>query len=74
MHLYAVEQMVQERREELHRLSHADQAARREAVPGWRRRAGRALASLAVAVAVPRSHRASTRSRVGAALTLEPCC
>ncbi len=73
MHPYAVEEMVQERLEEMHRLSHTDQAGRPEALPGWRRRAGGALASLAVAVAVPRSDRETTRSRVGAALTIDPC-
>ena len=71
MHPYAVEEMVQERLQELHRLSRAERASAGD-IAGWRRRAGRALASLAVAVAVPRSDRATTRSRVGAALTVCP--
>ena len=73
MHPYAVEEMVQERLEELHRLSHTERAGPREDVAGWRRRAGGALASLAVALAVPRSDRATTRGRVGAALSIDPC-
>ena len=53
MHPYAVEEMVEERRAELQRQRHADEGGFRDGIPGWRRRAGRALASLAVAVPVP---------------------
>ena len=72
MHQFATEEMVQERQQELRRLSQVDRQARALRVPAWRERAGRALASLAVAVAVPRSHRPTVRCRVGALLSLEP--
>ena len=73
MHPYAIDEMVEERRAELQRQRHADRGGVVTGIPGWRRRAGRALASLAVAVAVPRSDRENTRGRVGAALSIDPC-
>lgn len=73
MHPYAVDELVQERRAELQRQRHAARGGLGDGVPGWRRRAGGALASLAVAVAVPRSDRETTRGRVGAALSVDPC-
>jgi hypothetical protein len=73
MHPYAIDVMVEERRRELHRLARQDTAARQLAVPGWRRRAGRSLAALAVAVGVPAAHRPATRGRIDAALCLEAC-
>jgi hypothetical protein len=69
--MYPIE-MVEERQRELHRLRHADRRAVGDGVGRWRKGAGRALASLAVAVGVPRSERATIRCRVGAALTLVP--
>jgi hypothetical protein len=70
MHPYAIDRMVEERRQELHRLSRLD--IRR---PGlWRRRAARALAGLAVAVAVPAHQRPASRGRLDAALGFEPPC
>jgi hypothetical protein len=74
MHPYAIDLMVDERRQELHRLAGLDAAARQLSVPGWRRRAGRSLAALAVAVGVPPAHRPATRGRIDAALCLEPPC
>jgi hypothetical protein len=72
MNLYSIDGMVQERIEELHRLSRLDAGARRSAVPGWRRRVGRRLAGLAVAVGVPPSQRPASRARINAALCLDP--
>ena len=74
MHPYAIDQMVEERRQELHRLARLDAGARRLSVGAWRRRVGRALAALAVAVGVPEPHRLATRRRVDAALDLNPNC
>ena len=76
MHPYLVEQMVQERRQELLRLSEADRrvrAARQVRTPlrTWRRGAGRALVGLAVAVGVPRARRANARRQVASVLGLE---
>jgi hypothetical protein len=69
--MYPME-MVEERQQELHRLRHGARRAVGSDVGKWRKGAGRALASLAVAVGVPRSERATIRCRVGAALTLAP--
>ncbi len=67
MHPYAIDRMVEERRQELHRLSRLD--PRRPGV--WRRRAARALAGLAVAVAVPGPQREATRCHLETALGLD---
>jgi hypothetical protein len=74
MHPYAVDRMVEERRQELHRLSRLDADARGLGLPGWRRRVARALAGLAVAAAVPAPQRHATRRRLDAALGFEPPC
>jgi hypothetical protein len=74
MHPYLVDELVRERWSELHRLSAAERSMASHAVPGWRRRAGRALATLAVALSVPPPRRAESRQQVGAALCLEPPC
>jgi hypothetical protein len=71
---YAVEEMVEERRRELQRIRTADRRTDSFAVPAWRRRAGRALASLAVTLGVPAVHRPVTRRRVGDALCFDPPC
>ena len=71
MNLYSIDEMVQERVEELHRLSRLDAGARQSAVPAWRRRMGRSLAALAVAVGVPARQRPVTRSRIDAALCFD---
>lgn len=74
MNPYLVDELVRERWSELHRLSAAERSIASQTVPGWRRRAGRALATLAVALSVPPPHRAESRQQVGAALCLEPPC
>ena len=74
MHPYLVEAQVRERWSELHRLTAADRSTASYAVAGWRRRTGRALATLAVSLSVPPPHRAESRQQVGAALCLEPPC
>ena len=74
MDAYAVEEMVQERRSELHRMRTADRRAAHDGIPAWRRRAGRALASLAVTLGVPAAQRPTTRRRVGDALCFDPPC
>ena len=74
MHPYVIDHMVEERRHELHRLAGLDSVARELSVPRWRRRTGRGLAALAVAVGVPAAHRPATRGRIDAALCLDPPC
>ncbi len=74
MHPYVMEEMVQERHNELLRQRRADAQATRYGVPPWRRRAGLALASLAVTLGVPRSDRPATRRQVGDALCFDPPC
>ena len=79
MHPYVVDRMVRERQEELARQAHADRSVRAACrtaagVPAWRRGAGRALMALAVAVAVPRSRRRTTRRAVVSALGPAPPC
>lgn len=70
MHPYVIDRMVEERRQELHRLSRMDRAG-----PGaWRTSASRALLALAVHLGVPRPQRTTTRDRVGAALGFDPPC
>lgn len=70
MHPYVIDRMVEERRQELHRLSRLD-AGR----PGrWRANASRALVAVAVHLGVPRPQRTTTRDRVAAALGLQPRC
>lgn len=68
MHPYVIDKMVEERRQELHRLSRLDTGR-----PGrWRTKAGRGLAALAVAVGVPAPQRPATRGLIDAALCLDP--
>ena len=74
MNLYSIDEMVQERVQELHRLSRLDAGARESTVPAWRRRVGRGLAALAVAVGVPPRQRPASRGRINAALCLDPPC
>lgn len=70
MHPYAIDRMVEERGQELYRLSRLDHAS-----PGrWRARAGRALVAMAVSLGVPRPQRANARDRVVAALGFDPQC
>ena len=71
MNLYSIDEMVQERVEELHRLSRLDAGARQSTVPAWRRRVSRRLAALAVAVGVPARERPVTRGRIDAALCFD---
>ena len=67
---YVIDRMVEERRQELHRLSRLDQPR-----PGaWRTNASRALVALAVHLGVPRPQRTTTRDRVVAALGNEAPC
>lgn len=70
MHPYAIDRMVEERRQELFRLSRLDHAR-----PGrWRAGAGRALLGLAVTLGVPRPERPTTRDRLVGALGFERPC
>jgi hypothetical protein len=70
MHPYVIDRMVEERRQELHRLSRLDHAA-----PGaWRTSASRALVAVAVRLGVPAPQRTTTRDRVVAALGNEARC
>jgi hypothetical protein len=70
MHPYVIDRMVEERRQELHRLSRLDPGP-----PGrWRANASRALVAAAVHLGVPRPQRTTTRDRVVAALGFEPRC
>lgn len=70
MHPYVIDQMVEERRQELHRLSWADHGR----PSAWRTNASRALVAVAVRLGVPRPQRTTTRDRVVAALGLEQTC
>lgn len=74
MHPYVIEEMVRERRNELQRLATHDRRGEEHPVRPWRGLAGRALASLAVVVGVPRVHRRPVRQHVTAALRLEHPC
>ena len=70
MHPYVIDRMVEERQQELHRLSRLDHAG-----PGaLRTTASRALLALAVRLGVPRPQRTTARDRVVAALGFEPPC
>ena len=70
MHPYVIDRMVEERQQELHRLSRLDHAG-----PGaWRTNASRALVALAVRLGVPRPQRATARDRLVAALGHEAAC
>jgi hypothetical protein len=70
MNQYVIDRMVEERQQELHRLSRMDHAR-----PGaWRTSASRALVALAVHLGVPRPQRTTTRHRVDAALGFETPC
>lgn len=71
MHPYAIDRMVDERRQELYRLSRLDSAR-----PGtWRTTAGRALVAMAVHLGVPRGQRRTARDRAVAVLGFDcsPC-
>jgi hypothetical protein len=70
MHPYAIDRMVEERRQELYRLSRLDHGRPRR----WRTGASRALVSLAVALGVPRPQRPTTRDRIVDALGFERSC
>jgi hypothetical protein len=70
MHPYVIDRMVEERRQELHRLSRLDHPR-----PGaWRSTASKALVAVAVHLGVPRPERTTTRERVVAALGFEQSC
>ena len=70
MNQYVIDRMVEERQQELYRLSRMDQSR-----PGaWRANASRALVALAVRLGVPRTQQTKARERVVAALGLEPRC
>ena len=70
MHPYVIDRMVEERRQELHRLSGLDHAR-----PGaWRASASRALVAVAVRLGVPAPQRTATRDQVVAALGVDPPC
>lgn len=72
MHPYAVDRMVQERQQELHRLSRPTRVdPERHRVPAWRWRVGHALAAAAVTLCVPRARRAPARRSMAALLGLE---
>jgi hypothetical protein len=72
MHPYAIDQMVQERRQELLRLRGTDRGvgSPREERPPARRRA---LVAVAVAVGAPWSRRRAARRVVTAPLGVEAC-
>jgi hypothetical protein len=74
MDAFAVEEMVQERRGEVYRMRTTDRIVGSRGVPAWRRRAGRALASLAVTLGVPPADRPTSRRRIGDALCFDPPC
>lgn len=74
MHPYVIDEMVRLRRAELQRLAEVDRRVAQERIHPWRGAAGRALASLAVAVGVPRTQRTPVRRHVDAALRLEHLC
>ena len=78
MHPYVIEQLVEERQQQLRLLARADagaRAARREARDSaWRRAVGRALVAGAVTVGVPRSQRRAALCQVSTTLGLEPRC
>jgi hypothetical protein len=74
MHPYAIDHMVQERIQELHRLARLDAGTRHLTLPPWRRRVGRRLAALGVAVGVPAVHRPTALGRIDAALSCDSAC
>ena len=70
MNQYMIDRMVEERQQELYRLSRMDHAR-----PGaWRPNASRALVTLAVRLGVPGPRRTTARERVVAELGLEARC
>ena len=70
MNQFVIDRMVEERQQELHRLSRMDHTR-----PGaWRTNASRALVALAVRLGVPGPQRTTARERVVAALGFEPPC
>lgn len=73
VHPYAIDQMIQERREELARLAQVAPPTASGVHP-WRRRAGRALVALAVALAVPHPKRRAARCQATTFLGLDPPC
>ena len=68
MHPYVVDRLVQERQQEVRRLRRRNGSG--DDVAAWRRRAGRALLSLTVAVGVPRARRTPVRGSASALLGL----
>jgi hypothetical protein len=77
MHPYVIEQMVEERQQELRRLAHVGAGARavgHARHEAWRRAAGRALVAVAVAVGVPRSERRAAQRQVTTTLGFESRC
>ena len=74
MHPYVIDQMIQERRQELARLARGAPPATARGVHPWRKRAGRALVAIAAAVAVPRPKRRTARCRATTALGFDPPC
>ena len=70
MHPYAIDRIVEERRQELYRLSRLDSAR-----PGtWRTTAGRALVAMAVRLGVPQGQRTTARDRAVAVLGFDSPC
>jgi hypothetical protein len=77
MHPYAVDRMVQERRQEVVRLRGGPRrvdAVRPDRQRAWRRAAARALVAAAIAVGVPRSRRPAAQHLVTTAFGFEPPC
>ena len=70
MHPYVIDRVVEERRQELYRLSRLDQ--RRPSL--WRTHLSRRILTLAVLLGVPQPERTTTRRRLDAALGLESPC
>lgn len=74
MHPFAIDEMIQERRQELARLARVAPPTTEYGVRPWRRRAGRALVALAAVVAVPRPSRRTARCQATTALGFDPPC
>jgi len=70
MHPYAIDRMVEERQQELHRLSQMDHARPRR----WRTGAGRALVAMAVRLGVPPAQRRTAHDRAVAVLGFDSPC
>jgi hypothetical protein len=77
MHPYVIDQMMNERHQELIRLAQVEgrvRAARDARNSTWRRTVGRALVAGAVAVGVPRSDRRAAQRQVRTTLGFESPC